>query len=447
MRQRLLIPMLFAGALAASVPASAQIAPPKARPQRPVPFLFGNDFGKAEQQLVLNASFGAGYDDDLLAEAAGQGIGGPSTNRPRSGTFTQGTAALSYSVSRDRISASARGISTGRYYPRSTAPTAGTYLIMGQVSFEITSKTQLSTSLQSGLQPNTQSIFHGNPLDPTTLPDSIDSQAWSIGVTTYHTLTSASELTQRVSERFSIYAGHSYYRADSLVQGNPAFVSQAARAGIGYTIAQGISLRLGYSAILGQNTATATGQFKGRTIDGGLDFNRAISLTRRTRFAFATGIAGIQDDNSRLRYFLTGHGSLIREIGRSWTAEANFRRTADFFQIFGQPVLSDTAAAGVSGALGARLMFSASAGYGAGTVGIGVTGSKYTTETGSVGLSVALSKLMKLGMQYGYYHYLFDENAVLPIGLDREMNRQSVRITLDLTAPIMSRARRPNASR
>jgi hypothetical protein len=53
-----------------------------------------------------------------------------------------------------------------------------------------------------------------------------------------------------------------------------------------------------------------------------------------------------------------------------------------------------------------------------------------------------LVRNLAVSLNYSFYHYEFDNSALLPPGMLRTMDRQSVRISLDVWAPLYERARR-----
>src|SRR5690349_18804214 len=101
--KRVQVFVMLAAALAVAVPASAQLAQPTQRQGRPVRGLFANGTGDVGQQLVLNVSFGAGYDKDK-GGLANAGPGLPPVAQPdRSGKYGSGSASLGYSLSWEKI--------------------------------------------------------------------------------------------------------------------------------------------------------------------------------------------------------------------------------------------------------------------------------------------------------------------------------------------------------
>src|SRR6185503_92525 len=190
--------------------------------------------------------------------------------------------------------------------------------------------------------------------------------------------------------------------------------------------------------------------YDGLMADGGLDLGRAISLTRRLTFGFSTGVSGARTEGGDLHYVLTGHSTLSYEIGRSWTSSLSFHRGVDYSQGLGLPVIIDSVSAGVSGDLGRRVQVSAGGGFVSGNVGAGLSGaggSSYKVATGNASVRTALTRTTGVSVHYAYRHYRFGDPAALPIGLRANADRHTVRASLDLWVPLITRARRPNASR
>jgi hypothetical protein len=437
---------LLAAVVFASVaaPAAAQMQPPRQRPDRPTRGIFAAGLSEWEQSLIFNASFGAGYDDDLLAETLGGTLPPSPNQRPRSGKFGVGSLGLDYSLKRDRVSAGANASLTSRYYPDLEDSSIVTYAAGVQASVQLARRTSLSTSHQLGILPNHLRIFYGFGFDPRTEPEPADDLSLAVGRETYLDLRSSVGLTQEVTDRLALSAGYSYYAAD-LRNDQETYSGQSISAGGNYRIARGLGARLmyGYSETsFGDDPAN---RHKGSTIDGGIDFNRALSLTRRTSLTFGTGVSGIRvaDDT---RYFATGNVQLSREMGRSWTASVGAARSVSFFQTFGEPVLSDTVHGGISGLLSRRLSFSASTGWAQGNVGV-VSGADFQSTHAGAGLRWGIARMLGLSLRYSIYRYDFAGDGPLPAGIEREMKRQSVRVSLDFWAPLLTQERSANASR
>jgi hypothetical protein len=80
-----------------------------------------------------------------------------------------------------------------------------------------------------------------------------------------------------------------------------------------------------------------------------------------------------------------------------------------------------------------------------GTVGSGPE-SGYDTYVAGVSTSVAITTFMNFGVNYSIFRYDFEEGVVLPLGVPYSINRQSVRATISVWAPLLT-PRRANAAR
>ncbi len=470
MTQRFPIAVTLLLALVASAPAFAQITQPpptrpgEQRPERPNTALFGGGYGNTAQRLILNASLGAGYEDDMRPPTSDIGL--PAGARPpRTGVFGLGSAALTYTVDQSRVAGSLYAGAYGRYYTGMTGPLVGTYSGGGLMTFKLASRSSLSVNGQAGVFQQNAAAFSGTGgygfgnggyglgtggYGLGTVPGmSVDPTAFASG-DTYTGLRGGAEFTQNLTTRLAFNAGYHYYTSDAWsAAGSGRYAVQTGRAGLSFEMARGLSLRLGYSASDGR-FATATPDrtpYRGRSFDGGIDFNRSLSLTRRSTLTFGTGVTGFSDRNLNTRYYATGHLDFGYEIGRSWTANLGYQRTANMVQTFGQPAIVDSVSVGVGGLISQRVQLSTSAGAFRGTVGITAGAPHYTAGTAGIGLQFALTRLLALGVGYSYYQYQFDSGVPLPRGMLPRMERQSVRVSLDLWAPLVTRARRPNAAR
>ena len=248
-------------------------------------------------------------------------------------------------------------------------------------------------------------------------------------------------LSQTLTRRLSLSANYSHRAADSF---EGEFLSRSAGAGLSYTLGRGLNLRAGY----GYGEARyATGRLvPNHTIDAGLGFNRALSLSRRTTVAFSTGTAAHNVDN-RTRFTATGSAQLNHEVGRTWNAWVSYGRQVFLYETWDEPVSSDGVTAGIGGLLSRRLQFSSSVNGSLGTVGLEADAPGFDAYHGNASLTFALARFASVGMTYSYYHHRFAEGVALPAGFPRSTDRQSVRATVSVWAPLLQVTRRPNATR
>ena len=75
--------------------------------------------------------------------------------------------------------------------------------------------------------------------------------------------------------------------------------------------------------------------------------------------------------------------------------------------------------------------------YTNGAVGLGMTGRNYDVYSGVAGFQLAMTKWAAAFIDYNYYHYQFDPAVVLPAGMNRGLDRQSVRGGVNLWVPLL----------
>lgn len=444
MRRSLLIIGLTAAVLGTAVPAFAQFAPPRPRSERPQRGLFASGVSNTEQSLVLNVSFGGGYDNDLLGQATG---GGPTFGPRGVGQYGYGSAGVAYSVSKDAVQASANAGASTQYYPQMEDPSMYALFAGFQASWKAAKRTSLSTSSQLTSQPNSLRSFYGQPSDAETPPDASDMLNYAINGETVSDWRTSVDLSQGLTERLSASVGYSFYGViHKDEQSN--YSAQNLMGRLTYSINKSLSAYAGYGrTTTNYEDASLDGRYGGRTIDAGVDFGKAVSLTRRTSLEFGTGLSGIENYGD-IRYFFTGHVSLGHELGRSWTLSVSARRAADFFQTFGDPVISTSVTGGVSGVLSRRFQVGAQGGWSRGSVGVSTLVPEYDSWTAGASMRTAVARGAGVSLSYTYFNYVFQENgAPLPIGTQPEMRNQSVRATFDWMLPLVTVQRRANASR
>jgi hypothetical protein len=439
MSRRLSSLVLGVALLSSATPLSAQ-AP---RAERPYRGLFAGGTGDAGQLLTANLSAGAGYDDDLLADAVGQNTSTRSSGAPQSGVLSQMAGSLSYSLQSDRVTFSASAGTSARFYPEGeTKFVRGS---QGSLSLAtgLGAHTQLSVASSISRQPTLfQSLFPA-PVDANVPDAQVPNLDLVVGTTPYTAYDASLGISHQLSQRASLSATYSYRTADNLY-GDGKFVYQHGGAGVSYSIAKGLNARAGYSYGEANYADGRTRPFHG--IDAGVDYNRSLSITRRTTLAFGTGSAATRGDET-LHFTFTGSAKLNRELGRTWNLFAAYGRQLLLHETWQEPVIADGISIGFGGLISRRMQFTAVAQGALGTVGVARTSPGFDSGQATASLSYALARFMKVGVTYAYYRHRFDDGAQLPASLPSSFDRHSVRASVSLWAPLVQRARRNNASR
>jgi hypothetical protein len=412
------------------------------RPDRPYRGLFASGVDNSDQSLVAQGSVGGGYDSNVLADA---GFG----TDPRiqaSGMVGAFSGSLAYSMQRDRVGFGASFGESSRYYPQNSSTWIHSYGESAGVNYRATTRTTLAASQFISYQPFMLYSLFPPLYDPQPGQLNLPPVDLATGFASYMSYGGNAGVEQRLSRRVTFTATvNAQYSETPYVNGSLS--QRGGYAGLRFGLSRNLSLRTGYARQQSEY-AGRLGEYVYETYDIGLDFQKALSVSRRTTLAFATGGSAFQDvgDNAgNRRYYVTGGARLNHEIGRSWLASAAYDRSVQFIDALLLPSLTDSFSAGVNGFISRRVEFSSGVQGSIGKVGFGDQRDNqgaFDTYQGFANLAYALSRWANVNVSYSYYQYRFDTIALLPTGVARNFDRQSVRANLNLWAPLMNKARR-----
>jgi hypothetical protein len=433
----LLVAVLIASC---ATPAVAQ-AP---RPERPYRGLFASGVGDAEQSLTASASVASGWDDNLLAAARGENSVTVDRRAPaEGGSLGNFGGGLSYSFQRDAIAVHASATTSVRYFPSLTTR----FMRGSQGQFSLTSSprenTTFSLSASASHQPYALlSLFPASSgLSPAS-SDVIDLDA-AISADPRLSYAGSVSASQRLSRRTTLSGSYAYRLTERSDSGSH-FRHQNAGGRLTHQISSGLSVHGGYG--YGEGRGNGEERFPHHNIDAGVNFNRALSFTRRTTVSFSTGSTAVRA-RERLRFLVTGSAQLTHEIGRSWSAWTAYGRRLQYHETWREPGLGNAVTFGLSGLVTRRLQADVAARVAMGTVGVHSDAPGFDHYYGTASLAYALARFMNVSVSYAYYQHVFDEAVPLAAGVPRSLERNSVRVAINLWAPIFQRARRTDASR
>jgi hypothetical protein len=397
--------------------------------QRPTQGLFGRT--QKPEGLDLVVSTFEAYDDDQI----GEGTQSVDPRMQQSGSFHALDAAATVKRKSRRFSFEAAERSAVRYYPalrdlvgvRHTG-SGGFAARFDRTQFSFTETVAYAPFYSYSTLPQ---LFDAQPADAPVAPDQflVRRPAIVIG--------SSGALSQTVG-RATLSLVATTQRTDYFQQAGNTLRSDTAAGRFVYHLTRDIGIVAGYEYQRGQYEVAPlpTQTFEFHNIEVGLDYNHALSLTRRTTVGFVTGTTEVRDSTGVNQYRLIGEARISREIGRTWHATGSFRRGAGLVAGFGQPIFADSAVVSVGGSIGSRLTLSTSAGHTLGELTATKDQNGTNNYTGSAQLQFALTRLMALSGEYNYYWYRFDRPVGLPDGIRQRLGRQSVRIGLTLWLPL-----------
>jgi hypothetical protein len=465
----------MAGSADAQTPQDPQTVPPDPQsvPQadRPYEGLFAKNRVPTEQSLTFMATLGGGYDANILAGSTATPGALPVTPSPLLGssqpsTFENGSASLSYVFGGHRLSFSATAGSSANYYTSFRAqPLMVSDFGTMTAGWNVTSRTAVTANLAAGYGPfytlpgvpvvpvvpdNPGNVGQTDPANQTLGQTLALNGGSALFVEDHLNVTGTFALTHAVTRRLSVALNYS----DAIVT-SPSHAfdlsAQSYGGGFSYFLGQGLSANLSYAESTGHFGVGGQSPTTSRGLNGGLTFNRSLSITRRTTLSFSSGLSAYSNGavrHGRAQYFLSMQAALARQLGRTWTANLAYNRGATFLETFLQPVFSDAVTAGLGGRLSRRVQVQSSMGAIDGTVGlVGSAANRFRTYFASSGLRVDASRIVSVGFNYAYYRYRFASGVQLPPGVGTQNDRQSAQVYVSLWAPLMSRGRRPNAAR
>lgn len=449
------IGVTLACALLVWTPVQAQVVGGEVVPPtgagRPYRALFGGSAAKPDVRHsfdLVGAAFG-GYDDNELPSGmlVGAGIASPLL---RTGAYSGASVNATYSWQGRRAQIGASLGTSARYYP-DTSDLIGTghHGAVG-VSAEIgrrgrivvTQSISLAPSYLYSLMPTGGRIVLGSSIGGGEFPvGGEDVQVYDTAATVTYTVTRRSSVEAVSSYRFSDFRGHQTPTLDGLR-------SYSAGGRFRYGLSRHASLRLGYvyrEGRYGLNDplrANASRNTAVHDLDVGVDYRRALSLTRRTSIDFGTGSAIVSApvdgaEDPAIQYRLVGNIGVMREFGRTWHARLGYNRGVEFAEAFNRPVFTDAVLTTVTGFVTRRLDFNAAASVAAGEVGLAEGSSRFRTWSVTTRMRYALSASLALYGEYLYYAQDLGHATIVPAGLPSQLGRQTARVGLTVWVPLI----------
>ena len=433
---------LFAAALMPAQASAQLVGNDSPEMRRPYRGLFGSSAdSQAPQSLVFNASLYGAYDDDITGGEGSRPTTDPSQRI--SGYYAGAQSSLGYTRTSDAYN---MGLNLGaqyRYYPDQSygAPSYHESFNMGTDLWE---HARVSVNQGFAYTPNYRvNLFPA--IDGSDNPDAgaADPDLDLYQQTAYRHAAAVS-FSQSIKRRSEFNAGVRFRYVDFIEDGTEDFRSNAFSVGFRQRMTSHATLRLGYGRHTseGVNSDDLDSTHVVHNIDAGVDYSRAISLSRRTMFSFSTGsalqVAERIDETSdpRTLFHFIGGAHLVHELGRTWTANAAYRRSLNLREDFDQPVLTDAVTGTIGGLVTRRLTLSFAVGWvnAHGTVD---KRAAYQALTASTQAQYALNRSLAVFARYFYYDYEFTDVASLDPGLPPSAQRNGVRVGITTTIPLI----------
>jgi hypothetical protein len=396
----------------------------------------------ARAALTMSVTVSEAYDQDLLADAGATPQPGAAQ---ASGMYTSLMPLVSLSTHGKRIGFSMGGGSTLRRYAEFGRTVATNHNAAAGFSADVGRRTTVVANQAVSYSPSyLYALFGDTPSTPTAGEQIAGAPDYK--TTSFQSYTSATSaaLSHSFSPRASFSFDASLRRTNFI--GNVAGVGDMQYSGAGshyrYNVSHGIVVSVGYSHWQSRNSLLRTTE---HDLESGLGFTRVLSATRRATFGFNVGptlaeievpIAGRWEKQGG-HYRVVGDAFFERELARTWSTRASYRRGLTYVEAFAGPVYTDTASVVATGFLNRRFDLLFSAAYVTGEMALQTTAAaRFTTYTGDARLRMALSRNVAAYVEGLLYDYAFDPRLVILPGVPSQFTRTGVRVGLTLwTAP------------
>jgi hypothetical protein len=440
--------------LAASEPAAAQVS----GATRPYRALFGGSAPNPDVHhgFDVTMSLSAGYDDNA-ADGSAESVSVSPLLQTGGYLGLAGTASYVWQTKRVQVAGNLSTIT--RYYQDVSDLVGSTHTASIGVSAELGQRGRVYANQSVSYAPSY--LYSLLPALGTKVPGRpVGGGRFPLGDESVFVFDTSATAWYSVTRRGSI-EGLAMYRHSGLPESSGATVASLRSYGVGGRFRQGISryatLQLGYVYREGQyGFVRANASTTVHDIDAGVDYERALSLTRRTTLDFSTGSAIVslpalavsldQVGGTELQFRLVGNVGLTHEMGRTWRARIAYNRDVGFAEAFAQPVFADAVTASLTGFFNRRIDLTVTGGFSSGEVGLGRTlrpsdasNSSFHTWNFTARSRYALGSMWAMYGEYLYYSQDLGSAVIVPSGLPSVLDRQTIQVGLTFWVPLLRR--------
>jgi len=436
------------------------------RPGQAYRGLFGPNTVTAGEALSLNGTIGAGWDSNLFLLHREEGLFTAQPNTPHStGSYGLFSGGIAYSRNGDKLQFNASESSAARRYP--DYPLVASHGAAAKISWTPSKRISFNSSHEFLYQPwqtlaSFPSLFgiplrFDQPLAPNQAYASVEGVSRSYYTTSGFTsqLTRQTSLTGGYSYQLSAYDNSAAFvgpfQWDVFAVGKGRLTNQSGLLRFNH----GVTRNLGWHAGYGYTEVRYSGDirgYRGQILDAGVDYMRALSITRRTSLSFSTGAVAVEEANQThyRKYDVTGQATLAREIGRTWSASASYMRNVEYFETIRVPYFYDGVILQFGGLLSRRAGFHSSAGATYGDLGINKDRdgrTRFDSEYANAGIVFGLSRNLAINTDYVFYMYSLNRVGLFLPGSTGRVHRHDVMVYLSAWVPVFERGRKTNAPR
>jgi hypothetical protein len=450
---------MAAASVVLAVPVSAQSQQPGGGP---FSGLFKGSPKEQPHTLDARASAFGAWDDNLLALAPG-GSGGEGAADPR--FLKQGIAngfqgSLAYGFRRSGTR-SQFSVGAGASVQEFASGLGGepfwfhSYGLSTGLTTKLTNKISMSLGANAAYAPYYQ---YAPFLKNTASEESPVGSDYGFAVNSawVRSVSASASVSNQFSKKSGISAGVGWDQRTMPGNEDATVETRNAVVSFSHSLTRKLGFHVGYG-IQESRTASRPDAEPLRThiMDVGLGYGDGLTLTFGRHYTLSLGIgAGIAKNGDPVSVATTGkstaltlngNATLSRSIGRTWGASVGYSRGTGYTVGFPEPMMTDSANAGIGGPLTRRLQFSAGAGASRGHNLFSESGGTLVSYSASTRLSYAVFTHLGLYGQASYYRFSIPADFT-NFGFTPDLDRRSVSVGLSTWVPLIKQRRGPRDS-
>jgi hypothetical protein len=385
--------------------------------------LFGQRNGSANRPQSFDFTMAAvdGYD------TGGDQAGASNQQLRHDGGYSTLDSALRYAHTRRQRIFTVSGSDSLRYEPQFGDMLTLSYDAAVSYLTPLGRHRRLNLSQSAAYTPYYQfQLFPSLPPEAGALPES-PSNDYAISRQSATTFASAVALTQDLGRLSGLQFAYDF-RTIRFTDVDRDLMTKSASVGFTRRARRFGAFRIAASMRDGRYGRAVT-SIRTEAVEAGFDYAR-----RRNAFSVGAGIAFFPAGGTTASR-TTGNASYRLELSRKWTSSFQYNRSLQFVEALTFPFLSDSLSAALNGQVTRRLSLGISGGYSTGQVGVLAEGGQYGTYSTAGQVMFAVSRHYALYTEYLFYHYSFDEQALLG-ALPPLLDRHTARVGLRLWYPL-----------
>ena len=401
---------------------------------------FGGLFGRTPERtgneftaIDFRSAFAAQYDDALLVDESL-----PEDDVPRSGYTSGVNTGLVFERQSDRLLFRAQGGATYQEYYRK--PVFGATSYDASLLFLAEPATRFQLQGQAGYRRSP--YFQMVPGVPAfNSPVITPSDPYAVRLIRNQGYDVSGGFVSKYSKRSSltVTATHREDRYGDTGANTFGFLGMEARWR--RQMSRSFAVHAAYGLERHRHSSLADDLFLYETVDIGVDFNRQLSVSRRTTLGFSTDTSAIKRPLTGRRYRVNGNVTLTTHFGRTWRASAGVRRHTELLPGFFEPLFSDEVTGEVGGMFSKRADWMTTISAGKGWFGFDNNG-RYATGHTLSRLNLAITRRLGLFAEYSIYYHKLPPTPTAFV-MPGQLSRQAFAVGFNTWIPILNKVRAP----